>query len=197
MNTAFRPGDQVFWWKRAARAVEYPYRAEVVAIGARRVTIAVEDPDGGPDRIVRHVAAECLQFVGVFHEKASAQGPAILEPAASWGPFTRYVEVGEDLHALRQVDFFENGNMLSYDRTHWVDDFGMLGDARINRNRKQGLWGSSEEIGTEEFEQVWGAARRCSLWQRQVATAQMENRGAIPVWLTIPDWRPSLRSGRP
>jgi hypothetical protein len=56
----FRPGDQVFWWKRVTRAVEYPYRAEVVAVGTKRITLTVEDPDDASDRSVRHVATERL-----------------------------------------------------------------------------------------------------------------------------------------
>lgn len=33
VNTPFRPGDRVFWWKRINRLVEYPFRAAVVAVG--------------------------------------------------------------------------------------------------------------------------------------------------------------------
>jgi hypothetical protein len=80
--------------------------------------------------------------------------------------------------------------MLSYDRVHWVDEFGMLGDAKINRNRKRGLWGHSEEIESAEFGRVWSAARASPIWPRQVATAQMSQMGAVPVWFTIKGWRP-------
>lgn len=188
--TGFHPGIQVFWWKRITRGVEYPYRAEVVTIGPKRITIKVEDPDSD-DRFVRHVAAECLQPVAGYCGKVIGQGPAILEPAASWGKFTCYLEIGEDLWPVREVRVFENGNMLSYDRAHWVDDFGTLGDARINRNRKQGLWGQFEEIEAAEFERVWTVARTSSLWTQQVARAQMGRAGAVPIWLTIRGWRPN------
>src|SRR5436309_287681 len=124
--TALQPGNQVFWWKRITRAIEYPYRAEVVTVGPKRITIRVEDPDSG-DRFIRHVAAECLQPLAGYYEKAIGQGPAMLEPAASWGKFTVYVEIGEDLRPVREVRVFENGTMLSYDRAHWVDDFGTFG----------------------------------------------------------------------
>jgi hypothetical protein len=80
--------------------------------------------------------------------------------------------------------------MLSYDRVHWVDDFGMLGDAKINRNRKRGPWGQSEEIEPAEFERAWKAARASPLWPQQVGTAQMARMGSVPVWLTIKGWRP-------
>ncbi len=188
--TALQPGGQVFWWKRITREVEFPYRAEVVAVGPHRVTIMVEDPDDASDHFIRHVAAESLQPVGGYYEKAVGQGPAILAPAASCGRFTRYMEIGEDLRAVRQVDVFESGNLLCYDRIHWVDDFGMLADARINRNRKRGPWGQSEEVEGAEFERVWNAARASPMWPQQVAKAQMARMGAVPIWLTDRGWRP-------
>jgi hypothetical protein len=171
--TAFRPGDQVTWWKRITRSIDYPYRAQVVAVGPRRIAISVEDPSDADIRFLRHVSAEHLQPVAGYYSKAAGQGPAILEPAARWGRFTIYLEIGEDLRPVREVLVFENGNLLSYDRSHWIDDFGMLGDARINRSRTQGRWGQSEEIEPAELERVWSAARASPMWLRQAATAQM------------------------
>jgi hypothetical protein len=192
--TQFRPGDQVFWWKRITSATEHPYRAEVLAVGANRITVTVEDPDDAGDRFLRHVAYESLQPVAGYYEKAIEQGPAAREPAANWGRFTRYLEIGEDLRAVRQVDHFADGHLLSYDRTHWVDDFGMLGDARINRNRKRGLRGRAEEIDSVEFARIWTAARASPTWPQQVATAQMGRMGVVPVWFTIKGWRPPRAS---
>ncbi len=188
--SALLPGNQVFWWKRISRVVEYPYRAEVVSVGTKRVTIVVEDPDDASVHFVRHVSSDSLQSVGGYFEKAIDQCPEDVEPAASWGRFTRYIEIGEDLRAVRLVDEFTNGNLLSYDRIHWVDDFGMLADACINRNRKCGRWSQSEEIEAAEFDRVWAAARASPLWRQQMATAQMARRGAVPIWLTIRGWRP-------
>jgi hypothetical protein len=165
--------------------IEYPNRAQVMTVGPNRVTIMVEDPDDGGDRFIRHVAAERLQPVAGCHEKAVNQPLRRLKSAASWGRFTRYLEVGKELRAVRRVDSFENGNMLNYDRVHWVDDFGMLADAKINRNRKEGPRGRSEEIEPAEFEPFWTAALASLLWQWQVATAQMARMGAVPVWFTI------------
>ena len=192
--TQFRTGDRVFWWKRISRAVEYPFRAEITAVGPKRITIIVEDPDNDDDRFIRHVAAERLQRLAGYYLKAVDQGPAILEPATGWGRFTRYLEIGEDLRAVRQVDAYADGHLLSYDRVHWVDEFGMLGDAKINRNRKSGPWGRSEEIEYDEFERVWTSARASPTWPQQVATAQMGRLGAVPVWLTIKSWRPRRTS---
>lgn len=181
MIQRFQPGEPVFWWKRARPGVEVPYRARVLEVGAKRVKIAVEDLGGA--MAVRHVAAECLQCIGVYYEKAVGLGPDLLEPVALWGTFTRYWEVGEDLWALRQVDVFRNGNALSYDHCHWMDAFGMLGDARINRNRKEGSWGRAVEIDAAEFEHWWQAARHSTTWGWQVASEQMSRRGPVPAWL--------------
>jgi hypothetical protein len=190
MAMAYRPGDRVWWWRRITRALKFPYRAEVVAVGTKRITISVEDPDDSDERYIRHVVAESLQPVAGYFEKTAGQGPAILEPAATWGRFTRYLEIGEDLWTVRHIDVFENGNLLSYDRIHWVDDFGMLADARIKRSEKQGPWGHSEEIEAVEFERAWSAARASPMWPQQVAAAKMARRGAVPIWLTIRGWRP-------
>src|SRR5262249_3510688 len=114
----------------------------------------VEAPDDASDRFLRHVTTESLQPVAGYYGKALEQGPAILEPAASWGRFTRYLEIGEDLRPVRHVDVYEDGHVLSYDRVHWIDEFGMLGASKINRKRKSGLWGQSEEIESGEFERV-------------------------------------------
>src|SRR5262245_38756671 len=119
----FVPGDHIFWWKRIGRDVQYPYRAEVVRVGPKRITITVEDPDDAENRFVRHVHAENLQPVGGYFAKAVGQGPEVWEAKASWGRFIRYLEIGDDLWVVRQVDVFKNGNILSYDRSHWVDEF--------------------------------------------------------------------------
>ena len=98
------------------------------------------------NRFLRHVKSDSLQPVAGYYEKAIQQGPAINEPAENWGQFTRYLEIGDDLRAVRQMDVFEDGQMLSYDRVHWVDEFGILGDAMINRNRKQGSHAVTHQV---------------------------------------------------
>jgi hypothetical protein len=189
----YRAGDFVWWWKRITPAIEYPYRAEVVRQGAARVTIRVFDCDSAAGHVLRHVAVERVHPVGEYFEKSLAQRPALSEPVASWGGFTRYLHVGDDLRALRHVDLFEDGQVLSYDRRHWVDEYGMLADAQINRNRKAGPWGRSEEIEAAEFEQVWALARSSPNWTRQAGLAQMAQLGAVPIWLKVDGWRPALK----
>jgi hypothetical protein len=68
----------------------------------------------------------------------------------AWGTSTYFMEVGDNLHALRQVEVYENGNVLFYDGSHCADNYGMLCDKRIVEEDIQ-------EFGiTEgEFEQVW------------------------------------------
>jgi len=125
-----------------------------VAVRPRRVTILVDDPVTGERSLIRPVAADRLQPVGGYARKAQRQGPEIVEPASRWGLLTLYLEIGDHLCAVRQVNRFANGNLLSYDPKHWVDQFGMLADAQINRNRKTGPWGQSEDIHAAEFEEV-------------------------------------------
>ena len=99
----------------------------------------------------------------------------------AWGPCSVFFEIGEELWPVRQVEVFENGEMLSYDCAHWVDGFGMLYCCRRRRPGASG--GPGDEIGAEEFERVWATARRSATWPRQVATAQMDQAGPTPVWM--------------
>jgi hypothetical protein len=184
MSTSFRVGQRVIWWKHIRRAVDSPCVAMVLEAGDKRIKLATEDPGGDAEQVVRIIRPDRIQPIGRYFLKAVRQGPAIRPPVSSWGLFTRYLEVGEDLFATRQVDVYESGDVLSYDRSHWVDEFGMLADAPLNRNRKHGPWGSWVEIGEAEFEEVWKAARASSCWQRQTSTEGMSRLGTVPVWLT-------------
>jgi hypothetical protein len=189
--TAFETGDEVYWWKQVTRSIKYPYRAQVLSVGDKKIKINVHDVSDEELQVVRHVAAESLQIRETFYSKAPKQRPAILEPASLWGQRTIYLEVGEDLYIEREVEVFDNGNMLSYDRVHWVDAFGSIGGAQINRNQRSGPWGSCEEIDATEFERVWKSARESIMWPQQQATAQMDERGLVPIWLTVKKWRPA------
>jgi hypothetical protein len=184
-------GSEIFWWRRVASSIDFPYKGKIIKVGDIRLTVSVEDAATGKAGVVRHVSRERVQLVGEYCTKAEKQGPALLCPASEWGTFTRYTEVAEDLRTQRQVDLFENGNMLRYDREHWVDGYGMLGDARINRNRLAGPWGKAEEVPKEEFQSLWVEAGTRSLWKRQVETSRSAEMGQRPIWLVQSGWRPS------
>lgn len=58
----FRPGDEVIWAKSIGGGWSVPVRAKVVAVTAKRVTIAAEDPDDtGAGVVIRHVSPTSLQ----------------------------------------------------------------------------------------------------------------------------------------
>ena len=81
---------------------------------------------------------------------------------ADWGPFTRYLEIADDNFARRQVDLYANGCGLRYDREHWVDPLGQLGDVRyaLESSSEQSRRWTVLEIGAIEFEAAWENAAR-------------------------------------
>ncbi|MFB2645355.1 hypothetical protein ACE09Y_03645 [Raphidiopsis sp. BLCC-F218] len=68
----------------------------------------------------------------------------------SWGSSTYFMEIDSDLYAIRQVEVYENGNVLFYDKSHLFDDYGMLCDKRLDDNNIEEF-----EISKAEFEEVW------------------------------------------
>lgn len=115
--------------------------------------------------------------------KALDQGPYGIGPAADWGRFTRLIEVGPDQYAMRQIDVFECGRFLRYDREHWVDAFGMLADARFKQPLTLSRHWQILAIEGAEFETEWEAAGRSPQWPLQVASAAMAQQGPVPIWL--------------
>jgi len=124
----------------------------------------------------------------MVRHKLHNQGPLESEPLRSWGPFTRYLEIGADKYATRQIDVFENAYALRYDRIHWVDDLGMLADSRYRPKTWERWWGPSISVTEEEFEQVWRSVESSPVWRLQLATAKM-GKG---MWSPRPTWLPEM-----
>jgi hypothetical protein len=179
----FAPGDAAYWWKKETPFRCIPIRVSVLGATRKRITIKLAPSESSIDEVIRHVTADSLQPVDGYFAKASNQPLSILEPMSAWGSRTFYGEVGADLFLARQVHLFRNGNFLRYDRRHWVDKFGMLGEARINRNTRRTRSGRVIEIERIVFEQVWQAAGQSSLWKQQLASSLSERHGTMPWWL--------------
>lgn len=90
--------------------------------------------------------------------KSPPQNPYELKESSAWGGFVRYIEIGDDCFATRQVDEYENGYMTCYDRDHWEDQFGTLADFRYGETWRK-HWGESDIIiEVTMFEQKWNQA---------------------------------------
>jgi hypothetical protein len=100
------------------------------------------------------------------------------------GAFTRYVEVSEDQYAVRQVEVFDGGNVLRYDRSHWCDDYGMLLGLRFSHKPKwAAFFPDAELIDAKEFGRIWQAAGKSPLRAEQVARSRAARWGTAPNWL--------------
>src|SRR4051794_6036431 len=108
----------------------------------------------------------------MFHFRAP--GRLIREsPAREWGGITRYLEVGDDQLVVRQVDVYENGNVLRYDRFHQWDGYGMLLGLKFSRKPKwAAFFPGAEIISGDAFERVWRSAQSSPQWGLQVASSR-------------------------
>lgn len=119
----------------------------------------------------------------MLYLKASGRGPLDSKPQHSWGTFTRYMEIGDDEFGLRHVDSYANGYILRYDRTHWIDRFGLLIDKRYDAAEWEKWWKAGITIEVAEFEQVWRAAESSPTWRKQQKHSWMHGCGKYPSWL--------------
>ena len=56
---------------------------------------------------------------------------------------------------LRHVDVYANGHCLQYDRDHWIDNFGLLAEARHSFGAQPQQRWVIDEISAPEFVTVW------------------------------------------
>jgi hypothetical protein len=91
------------------------------------------------------------------YSRSEPQGAYEYKDTESWGRFVRYIELGDDGYATRQVDEYENGYLSRYDRTHWDDQFGTLANFRFGEAWIR-HWGTPIAITQVEFEDKWRRA---------------------------------------
>lgn len=114
----------------------------------------------------------------MLHFKSPGRCIRTESPAAGWGGLIRYLEVADDRYVIRQVEVFDNGNVLRYDRDHWCDAFGQLLGLRFSNKPKWAkFFPGSQVIEASEFEQVWRSAQRTSLWPQQVELSRASEWG--------------------
>jgi hypothetical protein len=104
--------------------------------------------------------------------------------AADWGECVRYVEIGNDRYADRQVEVYSDGRVLRYDRSHWCDRFGQLFGCLFSHKQKaiDGRLGA-EFIEAKEFERAWRKALGSPMWGQQVEQTLAAEWGIVPPWL--------------
>jgi hypothetical protein len=107
--------------------------------------------------------------------------------AANWGECVRYVEIGDDRYATRQVEVYDGERVLRYDRSHWCDRFGQLFGCLFSHKQKaiDGRRGAFV-IDDKEFERAWRVALRSPIWEQQVGESLADERGVVPHWLQKP-----------
>ena len=72
----------------------------------------------------------------------------------SWGASTYFFEVGDDGWPTRQVEIYDDGPTLRYGPDRTEDEYGQLGDARLDALEDWTGWA----ISAAEFERVWSSA---------------------------------------
>lgn len=75
-----------------------------------------------------------------------------VEEGIEWGATTYWFEVNEQGHAARQINYYANGNSLSYDQTHEHDDYSGLQEMVVDGDDE---WWIEYTISKEEFELEW------------------------------------------
>ena len=67
-----------------------------------------------------------------------------------WGVSIFYFETDKSLNVLKQIQIFENGNILKYDELNNEDEFGAMADQSLEEEEFLDC-----EIPKEEFYNIW------------------------------------------
>ncbi len=67
-----------------------------------------------------------------------------------WGVSIFYFETDDSLNVLKQIQIFENGNILKYDELNNEDEFGAMADQSLEKEEFLDC-----EISKEEFYNIW------------------------------------------
>jgi hypothetical protein len=72
-------------------------------------------------------------------------------PSGTWGSSEWFVETDDEKNIVRQITVFDNGYVLKYDSDHNADEFGSLGDQRVQIEH------GVVEMSADEFESKWNS----------------------------------------
>lgn len=68
----------------------------------------------------------------------------------NWGVSIFYFETDDSLNVFKQIQIFENGNILKYDELNNEDEFGAMADQSLEEEEFLDC-----EISKEEFYNIW------------------------------------------
>jgi len=71
----------------------------------------------------------------------------------NWGTSIWFLELDNENFPLRQIEVYQNGKRLKYDKVNFQDKFGMLGDQPLDTDEINGM--NEIEITLAEFESEW------------------------------------------
>ncbi|MEO5892003.1 MAG: hypothetical protein ABIQ31_17280 [Ferruginibacter sp.] len=74
---------------------------------------------------------------------------------AFWGTSDYYFETDDQLNVTRQLQVFEQGQVLKYGAEFTEDDFGRLADQPLDEAEFK-----EHEIATGEFKNIWSSLKR-------------------------------------
>ncbi len=126
--------------------------------------------------------SEALLLIRYLHGHRQSYGTPQLSDA--WGGFEYYIEI-EDQLVTRQVNVFENGEILRYTRDHWCDDYGTMFIGKYSLKQKAGR--GCRVITENEFNRLWRRSRESPNWENQQRTAKMDQWGSWAERLGVDD----------